>query len=84
MTQRIPSPRRPLGDADMQIDCEFVVEGPVRALIDEIIQAGWPPAVAFAAVKWLLGYIRSHRFTAFAIYRIALGVALLLFLPAGG
>ncbi|WP_413624734.1 MULTISPECIES: undecaprenyl-diphosphate phosphatase [Luteibacter] len=40
--------------------------------------------VAFAAVKWLLGYIRSHRFTVFAIYRIALGIALLLFLPAGG
>lgn len=51
MTQRIPSPRKPLGDADMQIDCEFVVEGPVRMLIDEIIQAGWPPAVAFAAVR---------------------------------
>jgi undecaprenyl-diphosphatase len=40
--------------------------------------------VAFVAVKWLLGYIRSHRFTAFAIYRIVLGIALLLFLPAGG
>ena len=40
--------------------------------------------VAFVAVKWLLGYIRSHRFTAFAIYRIALGVALLLLLPSGG
>lgn len=39
--------------------------------------------VAFAAVKWLLGYIRSHRFTAFAVYRIALGAALLLFLPSG-
>ena len=38
---------------------------------------------AFVAVKWLLGYIQSHRFTGFAIYRIALGVALLLFLPAG-
>ncbi|MCC7255661.1 MAG: undecaprenyl-diphosphate phosphatase [Dokdonella sp.] len=35
---------------------------------------------AFVAVKWLLGYIRSHRFTPFAIYRIALG-ALLLLLP---
>ncbi|WP_300617289.1 undecaprenyl-diphosphate phosphatase [Dokdonella sp.] len=34
---------------------------------------------AFVAVKWLLGYIRSHRFTPFAIYRIALGAALLLF-----
>jgi undecaprenyl-diphosphatase len=37
---------------------------------------------AFIAVKWLLGYIRSHRFTAFAIYRIVLGAALLLFMPA--
>lgn len=40
--------------------------------------------VAFAAVKWLLGYIRSHRFTAFSIYRIALGIALLVLMPAGG
>jgi len=38
---------------------------------------------AFVAVKWLLGYIRTHRFTAFAVYRIVLGIALLLFLPAG-
>lgn len=37
---------------------------------------------AFVAVKWLLGYIRSHRFTAFAIYRIVLGAALLLLVPA--
>ena len=38
---------------------------------------------AFVAVKWLLGYIRTHRFTAFAVYRIVLGIALLLALPAG-
>jgi len=37
---------------------------------------------AFIAVKWLLGYIRSHRFTPFALYRIALGAALLLAMPA--
>ncbi len=37
--------------------------------------------VAFAAVKWLLGYIRTHRFTPFAVYRIVLGVALLIWLP---
>ncbi len=37
--------------------------------------------IAFVAVKWLLGYIRTHRFTPFAIYRIALGVALLLWMP---
>src|SRR5690606_32201103 len=36
---------------------------------------------AFIAVKWLLRYIQSHRFTAFAVYRVALGAALLL-LPA--
>ncbi len=33
---------------------------------------------AFVAVKWLLRYIQTHRFTAFAVYRIALGVGLLL------
>lgn len=38
---------------------------------------------AFIAVKWLLGYIRSHRFTAFAIYRIGLGAILLIALMTG-
>jgi undecaprenyl-diphosphatase len=38
---------------------------------------------AFIAVKWLLRYIQSHRFTAFAVYRFVLGAALLLILPAG-
>ena len=37
---------------------------------------------AFIAVKWLLRYIQSHRFTVFAIYRVALGVALLWLVPA--
>jgi undecaprenyl-diphosphatase len=32
---------------------------------------------AFVAVRWLLGYIRTRRFTPFAIYRIVLGLALL-------
>ena len=32
---------------------------------------------AFVAVKWLLGYIRTHRYTAFAWYRVALGAVLL-------
>ncbi len=39
---------------------------------------------AFIAVKWLLGYIRTHRFTPFAIYRIVLGIVLLVALPAVG
>ncbi len=34
---------------------------------------------AFFVVKWLLGYIKSHRFTGFAIYRIILGIVLLTF-----
>ena len=38
---------------------------------------------AFVAVKWLLRYIQSHRFTAFAVYRLAIGIALLLWLPSG-
>lgn len=39
--------------------------------------------VAFVAVKWLLHYIQHHRFTWFALYRFALGAALLLWLPLG-
>lgn len=35
--------------------------------------------VAFIAVKWLLRYVQTHRFTIFAWYRIALGIALLAF-----
>lgn len=33
---------------------------------------------AFVAVKWLLKYIQTHRFTGFAWYRIVLGGALIL------
>ena len=33
---------------------------------------------AFMVVRWLLGYVRSHRFTVFALYRIVLGGALIL------
>lgn len=32
---------------------------------------------AFIAVKWLLKYIQTHKFTPFAIYRLVVGVALL-------
>ena len=38
---------------------------------------------AFIAVKWLLGYIQTHRFTAFSIYRIVVGVGLLLLVGSG-
>ena len=33
--------------------------------------------VAFIAVRWLLRYVQTHRFTAFAWYRIIAGIALL-------
>lgn len=37
---------------------------------------------AFATVRWLLGYVRSHSFMLFGLYRIALGSWLLWQLPA--
>ncbi len=37
----------------------------------------------FIVVKWLLGFIKQHRFTGFAIYRIVLGAGLLLLMPSG-
>jgi undecaprenyl-diphosphatase len=36
--------------------------------------------VSFAAVKWMLGFIRTHTFTGFGWYRIVVGGALLAFL----
>jgi undecaprenyl-diphosphatase len=62
------------------------------ALEGDLASEDWGAvALAFAAatvtgflvVKWLLGYIKSHRFTGFAIYRIVLGGLLLLLMPAG-
>lgn len=38
---------------------------------------------AFIAVKWLLRYIQTHRFTAFAIYRFIIGALLLVLIPNG-
>ena len=37
--------------------------------------------VAWFVVRWLLDYIRHHRFTVFAVYRIVLGVLLLWLMP---
>jgi undecaprenyl-diphosphatase len=39
--------------------------------------------VAFIAVKWLLRYVQSHRFTLFAWYRVVLGSALLALVALG-
>ncbi|WP_374012795.1 undecaprenyl-diphosphate phosphatase [Pseudoxanthomonas koreensis] len=35
----------------------------------------------FMVVRWLLGYIKAHRYTGFAVYRIVLGVLLLALMP---
>lgn len=51
MTLSIPSPRNPMSDADAQIDCELAIDVPVRDLVDAIIQAGWAPDIAYAALK---------------------------------
>lgn len=37
----------------------------------------------FIAVKWLLGYIGSHSYRPFAIYRIVFGILLLVAVPGG-
>lgn len=39
-------------------------------------------AVSFVAVKWLLGYVRTHTFTAFGWYRIALALVVFALLYA--
>ena len=44
-----------------------------RAAVGFVVSA----VVAFIAVKWLLHYIQTHRFTPFAWYRLAVGALLL-------
>jgi undecaprenyl-diphosphatase len=38
---------------------------------------------AFIVVKWLIRYVQTHNFRSFALYRVVLGVALLVALPDG-
>lgn len=45
-------------------------------LLGTAVSAG----VSFIAVKWLLRYVQSHSFVGFGVYRIILGVLLLVFL----
>lgn len=35
--------------------------------------------VSLVAIRWLMGFVRKHTFTAFGVYRIVLGVAVLVF-----
>src|SRR5690606_13870184 len=63
---------------------EYLVDGGGSEAWGELALAFATATVTgFLAVRWLLGYIKSHRFTGFAVYRIILGIALLLGLPSG-
>lgn len=65
---------------------EYAIQGPVAEPEDwgQLIVAFVAASLTgFLAVRWLLGYIKSHTYTPFAVYRIGLGAALLLGLPAG-
>lgn len=39
---------------------------------------------AFLVVKWLIRFVKSHNFNGFALYRVILGVALLVYARTGG
>lgn len=51
MNVRIPSPQQPTTDLDVTLECEHAVDGAVREIVDHAIVAGWPPEVAFEAIK---------------------------------
>lgn len=55
-------------------------DGEIQGAVGSELALGFVAAAvsAFFVVKWLLGFVRSHSFTGFAIYRILLGAALLL------
>ena len=55
-------------------------EGSGESLGDLAIGLVVSAVVAFVAVKWLLTYIQTHRFTPFAWYRIGIGALLLAIL----
>ena len=38
---------------------------------------------AFIVVKWLIRFVQTHSFNGFAVYRVLLGVALLVFVAKG-
>ena len=46
----VTSPRKSMSDVDAQIDCEAALDGPVTELVESIIQAGRPPAIAYSAL----------------------------------
>jgi undecaprenyl-diphosphatase len=55
-----------------------LVEGGGHLFIDILLGFFVSMVVAFFVVKWLLYFVRSHTFNGFAIYRVILGVLLLV------
>jgi undecaprenyl-diphosphatase len=51
---------------------ETILWGPL--IVTSVVAA----VASVIAVRWLLGYVQTHTFTGFGIYRIAAGIALLL------
>jgi undecaprenyl-diphosphatase len=58
---------------DLYADGEIANENWTELAVGFVVSA----VVAFIAVKWLLHYIQTHRFTPFAWYRLGLGALLL-------
>ena len=74
------------GWAALASAASLVVAGRLFGLVELYVLGAGTAAlvvVAFIVVKWLMRYIQTHRFTVFAVYRIVLGVLLLLLLPSG-
>jgi undecaprenyl-diphosphatase len=57
----------------------FSAYGPVELLVGAVASA----LSAFAAVRWLVGWLQSHGLGIFGVWRIALGAGVLLALQAG-
>ena len=51
MNVRISPPQQPTTDPDVALEGEHAVDGAVRELVDHAVIAGWPPEVAFEAIK---------------------------------
>ncbi len=64
---------------------ELVADGALggEAWLDVAVAFAAAAATGFLVVRWLLAWVKRHRFTGFAVYRIALGAVLLAWLPAG-
>src|SRR5690606_38558653 len=63
---------------------ELAMEGGLggEAWGDVLLAFAAAAVTGFAVVRWLMGYIKAHPFTGFAVYRITFGLGLLLLMPA--